>query len=468
MKLSSYYKLIGFHVLLGVGVFLYRPMALAFFLLTSLYFTYKIVFADKTLKTFYVLLACAYVVGSEVFLRMNGGTVFYEASKYLVIAFAALGLFSNGFSNKALIYVIYILLLIPGIYVAVSSLGFESDIRRAVAFNLSGPVCLGIAAIFCYKRTVPFKQLKAILIALLLPLVSMAVYLFLYTPDLQEVIRGTESNYAASGGFGPNQVATVLGIGIFVAATKFFMSKELMHHRLIDLFLLGLFGFRALVTFSRGGVITAMIMILFFLGLYYIKVNLKTKFKIKFSVVAFLMMVGLVWIVSSIQTSGFLDMRYANQDAAGREKADVTTGRIDLLAYELGSFMENPFLGIGVGKIKELRKDETGVEAASHNEMSRIIAEHGLFGVFAFLILLITPLVFRFNNRSNLFFYSFYIFWLLTINHSAMRIAAPAFIYALCLLHVTYEGRMIDGRPKTVDGRPKTEDPRAKNEEPRL
>ena len=147
-------------------------------------------------------------------------------------------------------------------------------------------------------------------------------------------------------------------------------------------------------------------------------------------------MVALVWVVSSIQTSGFLDKRYANQDAAGREKEDVTTGRIDLLAFEIGEFMEHPFLGIGVGKVKEERMSETGVEAASHSEMSRIIAEHGLLGVIAFLILLLTPLVYRLNNKTNLFFYSFYIFWLLTINHSAMRIAAPSFIYALSLLHM--------------------------------
>ncbi|WP_100615103.1 O-antigen ligase family protein [Confluentibacter citreus] len=453
MKLSLYYKLLIFHILLAMGIFLFKPLALAYFLFISVFFSYKIFMTSKKYKTFYVLVACAYIVGIEVFLRMNGGTFFYEACKYLVIIFILMGLFTNGFTNDALIYVLYILLLIPGIYVAVSSLGFESDIRRAVAFNLSGPVCLGIAAVYCYKRTIRFNQLKLILVAFLLPLVSMTAYLFLYTPNLQEVITGTGSNFAASGGFGPNQVATVLGIGIFVTASKFFMSKELIFHRLIDLFLLGLFGFRALVTFSRGGVITAMIMVLFFLGLYYVKVNFKTKFKIKFLVLVFLVMMGLVWIVSSIQTSGFLDMRYANQDAAGREKEDITTGRVDLLTYELGAFMDNPFLGIGVGNIKELRKDETGVEAASHNEMSRIIAEHGLLGVFAFLILLITPLVFRFNNRSNLFFYSFYLFWFLTINHSAMRIAAPAFIYGLCLLNVTYEGKKIDNRRKTIDNR---------------
>ena len=332
-----------------------------------------------------------------------------------------------------------LLLLIPGVFVAVAEMGFETNIRKAIAFNLSGPICLGISAIFCYNRTVTFKQIKVIMTAILLPLISMATYLFFYTPNLQDVITNTDSSFAASGGFGPNQVATVLGIGIFVSAVRFFMFKGTLFYRLLDLFFLGVFGFRALVTFSRGGVLTAVIMILFFLGLYYLKVNLKTKFKIKFSMVIFLIMALFIWMISSVQTSGLLDKRYANEDAAGREKEDITTGRVDLIAFEFGEYIQNPFLGIGVGKVKEERFSETGVEAASHNEMSRIIAEHGLLGVFAFLILLITPLVFRLSNKSNLFFYSFYLFWLLTINHSAMRIAAPAFIYGLCLLNVTYK-----------------------------
>lgn len=448
MKLTLYYKLILFHVALAIMVFAFKPMALLYFLFTTVFFSYKIVKASKKYNSFYVLVACAYVVGIEVFLRMNGGTVFYEASKYLVILFSLIGLFSNGFSNRSLIYMVYILLLIPGIFVAVAEMGFETNIRKAIAFNLSGPVCLGIAAVFCYRRTVTMNQMKIILWAFLLPLVSITTYLFLYTPDLREVITGTGSNFATSGGFGPNQVATVLGIGIFVLAVRFFISKEGLWHKAFDLVLLALLGFRALATLSRGGVITAVIMIIAFLGLYYLKGNLKTKFKIKFLGLIFIGAIIFTWMVSSIQTSGYLDKRYANQDAAGREKEDVTTGRVDLFSQEFNEFLDHPFFGVGVGKIKEIRFNETGVVAASHNEMSRIMAEHGLMGILAFSILLFAPLVYRIGNRQNLFFFSFYFFWLLTINHSAMRIAAPGFVYALCLLNISYK---TPEKPKRIE-----------------
>jgi hypothetical protein len=237
MKLTLYYKLLIFHIVLAIGVYVFRPLALAYFLFITVFFSYKILMASKKYKTFYVLLACAYIVGVEVFLRMNGGTIFYEASKYLVIVFILMGLIYNSFTNQALIYVFYILLLIPGIFVAVSEMGFETDIRRAIAFNLSGPICLGITAVFCYKRTISLNQIKIILLAFLLPLVSTTVYLFLFAPNLQLAVTSTESNFLTSGGFGPNQVATVLGIGVFVLATRFFLSKAPFFHRIFDLVL---------------------------------------------------------------------------------------------------------------------------------------------------------------------------------------------------------------------------------------
>ncbi len=447
MKLETYYKLLVFHVVLAIGIFMFRPLALVYFLFITSFFSYKILMTPKKNKTLYVLFACAYMVGIEVFLRMNGGTFFYESIKYLVTLFCIMGIISNSFSNNSLIYLLYILLLVPGIFVAVTEMGFETNIRKAIAFNLSGPICLGIAAVFCYKRNVRFKHIKYILSAFLLPLVSMTVYLILFTPNLEVAIKGTGSNFMTSGGFGPNQVATVLGIGMFAMAVRFFMSQEKLFNRLIDLVLFGVLSYRALITFSRGGVITAIVMILFFICLYYLKANIKTRFKIKFTLLFFLISMFFIWMFSTMQTAGFIEKRYANEDALGREKQDLTTGRISLAAFEFNEFINNPFFGIGVGKVKEERFTETGIVAASHNEMSRIVAEHGLFGVFAFLILLITPLVFRLKNKSNLFFYSFYLFWLLTINHSAMRIAAPAFIYALSLLNITYEKTPIHRKP---------------------
>ncbi|MBB5269147.1 O-antigen ligase family protein [Algibacter amylolyticus] len=386
-----------------------------------------------------VLLACSYIVGAEVFIRMTGGNFLYEASKYLVIFFTLLGLFTIKLNRQPIPYIIYIFLLIPGILVAGLNATEQSSLRTDIAFNLSGPICLGIVSVFCYNKKISYNNLHKIMLYLALPLIAMTVYLFFYTPDIRETLRGTGSNFAASGGFGPNQVSTVLGIGMFVFTLRFFMQSPSLSLKIINGILLAAMSFRGIVTFSRGGILTALIMIGAFLFFYFKKVNVKAKFRISRLVIVFVSLGLIVWLFSSIQTSGLIDNRYANRDALGREKQDISTGRSDLISFELEEFYNNPILGVGVGKIKQLREQKAGILAASHNEMSRILSEHGLFGVAAFLVLLLTPLIFRFNNKSNVFFYSCYLFWFLTINHSAMRIAAPAFIYGLCLLDIQYK-----------------------------
>jgi O-antigen ligase len=168
----------------------------------------------------------------------------------------------------------------------------------------------------------------------------------------------------------------------------------------------------------------------------YSQANYKTKFKIGLIIVlSFVAGLG-VWGYSSLQTSGLINKRYANQDAKGREKKSQLTGRETLIASEMQMFWDNPILGVGVGRNKELREKETGIVSASHNEITRMLAEHGSFGLIDLIILLCTPIVLFLVNRQNILALSFLVFWLLTINHAAMRLAAPAFVYALSLLKV--------------------------------
>jgi hypothetical protein len=65
-----------------------------------------------------------------------------------------------------------------------------------------------------------------------------------------------------------------------------------------------------------------------------------------------------------------------------------------------------------------------------------MIAEHGSLGILGLMILFATPLVLYIDNKYNIYLLCFLIFWLLTINHAAMRLAAPAFLYSLALLKV--------------------------------
>ncbi|PKG51699.1 O-antigen ligase family protein [Olleya sp. 1-3] len=438
---NNYLKLLGIHILIGALIYLLRPLGNLYFVGVFFFFFIRIVNAKQQLKGFEIVKACAYILGAEVILRMTESGPFYEASKYLVIMFSVMGLFYNGFNKKATSYLLYIVLLIPAVYVSLYLLDVGVNIKKAIAFNLSGPVCLGVAALFCYGLRITKTQLESIINFAIFPLVSTLTYVILYNPNVAAVSTSTGSNFAASGGFGPNQMATVLGIGIFLMTVRFFYFSKTKVLRYLDLALVLLFAFRAIVTFSRGGVWTAILMIIAFIFVLYRTMDKANKNRMLLSVIIFLGIGVATWILSASQTNGMIEKRYANQNARGQEKSDVTTGRGDLFLEEFDEFIANPFFGVGVGRVKDLRFQKTGIHAASHNEMSRIIAEHGLLGVFAFSILLVVPLLFRIGNRSNVLFFSFYLFWLLTINHSAMRIAAPAFIYALSLLHI------IDDKP---------------------
>jgi hypothetical protein len=440
LKNSNYIKLIVLHILIGLAVYSLEVLSKVYILGIVLYFSNKILYSKPSQKALHVLIACSYVVGAEVFLRMTGGNFLYELSKYLVILFCLMGILTTRL-KQPIPFIVYIFLLIPGILVAGFNMTEQTAIRTAIAFNLSGPVCLGVVAIFCYKRKISYQNIHRVLLAMLLPLITTTIYLFVFTPSIRDIISGTGSNFAASGGFGPNQVSTVLGIGMFVLSVRFFMLSPSLFLKILNGLLLAAISYRAIVTFSRGGVITAIIMITVFVFYYFRKVNQKAKFRISRTVLLFVSMGLLIWLYTSFQTSGLIDMRYANKDALGREKSDISTGRADLVSFEIDEFLKNPVLGVGVGKIKELRQINEGIDAASHNEMSRILSEHGLFGMVAFLILLISPLLFRIRNKSNIFFFSCYFFWFLTINHSSMRIAAPAFIYGLCLLDIQFTSK---------------------------
>jgi O-antigen ligase len=431
---SSYIYLLALHAFLGVFIFILPFLSKIYTLIIVVFGIYYIVKTKN--RNNEALIMAAYIVSIEVFLRMTGGGFLNECGKYTILVFMFLGMIYSGFSKSAILYWIFLGLLIPGVILATLTFDLETDIRKAIAFNLSGPVCLGISAIYCYQRQISFDRLLGIITAFSLPLVSLVVYLFLYTPSVRAVVTGTQSNFETSGGFGPNQVATILGLGIFIFFVQLVLNSSSKLLQIVNTVFVLIFAFRGIVTFSRGGVLTAIMMVFIFLLVLYYQANVRTRPKIGLIIIlSFVAALG-VWGYSSLQTGGLINKRYANQDARGREKKSQLTGRETLIATEMQMFWDNPILGVGVGRNKEIREKETGIISASHNEITRMLAEHGSLGLIDLLILGFTPLVLFMANRQNIFALSFLVFWLLTINHAAMRLAAPAFVYALSLLKV--------------------------------
>ncbi|NNK88813.1 MAG: O-antigen ligase domain-containing protein [Flavobacteriaceae bacterium] len=331
------------------------------------------------------------------------------------------------------------MLLVPSIFVASTTLSFDANFRTNIAFVLSGPICLGMASLFCYGKRITPKEITSVLLYMVLPIIALTAYIYLYNPSIKDVLSNTMSNREASGGWGPNQVATALGLGIIILTMRVFLNSPTLLLKIVNSILLALMGYRAIVTFSRGGVFAAIITIAVFLFIFFLSSNYKQKSKIILMSLLLAFVLAGTWVISSQQTRGYIDLRYANKDHLGREKGDLTTGRKELFLKELEGFMQQPFLGIGSSRAKDQRIEIEGQGVTSHSEVSRTLAEHGILGIVVLLILIFKPLELTKYNSINYFFYAFLCFWFLTVNHSSMRIAAPAFVYALALLNVRYE-----------------------------
>lgn len=430
----TYTGIILLHIAFGVIIYLRSSLSVPYGL-AILSLGLLIILKTQNNKN-QVLYIAAYTVGSEVILRMTSGYIVYEVAKYSIIAYMLMSMYFSGFSKNSFPYWIFLIILIPGILLATVTLNLDTNIKKAIAFNISGPICLGVSALYCYQRRITIKELDNVMLCILCPIITTVTYMYLYAPSIKEVITGTDSNFETSGGFGPNQVATILGLGVFLIFTRLvFYSKE---KRIIitNIVLLLIVTFRGIVTFSRGGMICAAVMIILLIVVLFYVTKRSAKVKLIWTVAFSIFAFSLIWSYSSSQTNGFIDKRYANEDAAGRVKSSMLTGREEIMESEFAMFLENPLLGIGVGKAKENRMEAFGHIVASHNEITRMLAEHGALGVLGMIILIITPLALYINNRQNIYLLSFFTFWILTINHAAMRLAAPAFVYALSLLQV--------------------------------
>lgn len=421
------------HAGLGLLFLLMRPLARIF---VPVVLVYGLIYLIKTRnRNNEVLIICGYLAGADVFFRMTNGLIFSEEIKYSIILFMLIAIVFGNISNKGYWYIAYLVLLIPGIfYSGFNTLSYEAEFRKIIAFNLSGPVCAGICALYCIGKRVTYSQLSQILYWFLMPVISMLVYITFFQADIRMTFMDTTSNFAVSGGYGPNQVSVVLGVGMFILLYRYLFYSPVLWLKVLNIAILAYTIYRGLITFSRGGVLTALFgIIAFFLSLTLLGREKVRGYLLKSLGILGIVLLG-VWGYSNVVSNGLLVKRYYNQDAAGRDKEDELGGREELISYELMAFNESPFLGIGVGNNKFYREDASDIEAATHNEITRLMAEHGMFGIFAFAILFLVPLFNFWLVHRNAFALVFFIFWFLTINHNATRIAVPSFLYGLSVI----------------------------------
>lgn len=379
-----------------------------------------------------------YVAISDVPLRACGGAIIWEVGKIGIVFFLLLGLLveKKKLKKTPIEFLILFLLLIPGV---INTLSWSERIREDITFNLSGIVCLLVSVKYFNRRHISYHTLKSLFTYSILPVISLAMVLFYRTPDIDTIEFTSSANFAMSGGFGPNQVATILGYGWMIILLMICMKEKVIFSRILTYALMLFILYRSLFTFSRGGNLAAILALVAFVGVY--SFSRHKRVAISNSIITLLTFsILLMLVVNSINTlsGGMFENRLSGKDSSGQLQEDITSGRENIIELEYELFKNNP-MGVGVGGSSYYRMKLYHDEHASHNEFGRLLSEHGILGIIIILILIFSPISFIVKLRggeNKAYCLMFLVLCLASMMHSGCRTALPEFLYGLSFIYI--------------------------------
>ncbi len=377
----------------------------------------------------------AYIVGAEVLWRMTHANVFWEFGKYAISLILIVALLRVRVRRNRMLAIAYFGMLVPSILLTVLALSLEVG-RQQLSFNLSGPLALTLCVLFFSNIRLQREELHTAMFALLGPVVAIGTLAFYSTTTARDLHFFGDSNATTSGGFGPNQVSAMLGLGLLFSLLMLLERRASVRLQVSLLVLAVLLATQAALTFSRGGLTMA------FAGaaaaMFYLVRNSRTR--ITFVILAMLLFgIGKYVVVPRLEvfTAGKLGERYTDLDPSGRTL---------IAGFDLQLFVEHPLLGVGPGVAPALR-EEIGKQGAAHTEFTRLLAEHGLLGILAIVFLLILG-VRTVRGAATLqaraFVVAMLVWFTLFLLVNAMRLAAPAFVFGLAC-SIAYASRPLPG-----------------------
>jgi hypothetical protein len=371
-----------------------------------------------------VIGAVGYVAGAEALWRMTDAHVFWETGKYAVAALLVLALVRFRPGWRALMLPgLFVVLLVPGALVAIDHFGL-SGAREPVSFNLAGPLAIALSLAFFGQVRVGWARFRRQLWPVVLPIVATATAVLIGTVEAGSIRFDGESNFATSGGFSPNQVAAVLGFGVLVCAVLA-ATEPVRPLRWLECALGGMFFAQGLMTLSRGGI--ANVLVAGALALLVAVVGRsRDRGRTLLVVTVGLAAVVVIALLVDVVSGGGLRNRYEN---AG------LTNRDSIVRHDVELFSDEPVLGVGAGVARTMRPVGIRGEAA-HTEFTRLLAEHGVFGLaaLAILVVIVTSAFLRARpGKPRVLAAAFFGWATIQMGHSATRLALGAFAVGLAV-----------------------------------
>jgi hypothetical protein len=389
--------------------------------------------AGLTGRTTHVLFALAYIASCEVLWRMSQAHLVWEYAKYamVVLVFIALvaewRLQSEWRRIRTLAPIFLLVVLLPGAIITIFELGI-SNARDPLSFNLAGYLAMIMMALYFWKRPINQPTAFRLLMALLAPVVGITFLAIYYTArSLETLDFVAASNWITSGSYGPNQVSNMMGLGALVGTMLFILMPQARAARIFILVLTIIMLGQGLLTFSRGGIYSFVIALAFF-G-FHLMGNPRTRrrFIVLLTLFSVLLIVGIYPYLDNF-TGGVLSDRFSDLD---------TTGRLELAQIDMQAFASNPVAGVGVGQATQFHEEYFGFALSAHTEFTRLLAEHGMFGIIAILILGWMIWQRYKDNQQGLSraMTAAFAVWAISIMfHSAMRLASVSLIFSLALV----------------------------------
>ena len=213
------------------------------------------------------------------------------------------------------------------------------EARQQISFNLFGHLALALGLAFFTTQKIEKKETQKILRSLILPIIGISFLILISIQTADFIEFNPESNPVTSGGYGPNQVSAVLGLGALACWVLVLLLPKFNMDRLLLLGLSTGLLMQAIFTFSRGGVFNVLIAAPL-ATLWLIRGESKT-FR---AALLGVMMIGVIAYIFLPQlntvTGGALEMRYQDLD---------TTGRAEIVRLDLNIWFDHFFLGVGPG-----------------------------------------------------------------------------------------------------------------------
>jgi hypothetical protein len=372
-----------------------------------------------------VVCVIAYIGAAEVLWRISGASLLWEFGKYSICLIALVTLCRRPFITPNKLPIIYFALLIPSALLTALKSSEWGFLRDSLSFNLSGPLALCLSTLLLSGIRLNANELEKVLMMILGPMVSIAAICVSGTVNLSSDYEfGTNSNFDTSGGFGPNQVSSILGLGLLAGYHWTQRQKRFSIRWILGSLLVLWFAAQATLTFSRTGL---------WIGI--ITIALSSVYMLKGNQVPMLlgtaMVVGIFYfaVFKSLDTftGGKLSQRYAEKGFTRRE---------DIAHADLQLALRHPFIGVGVGLSGRERKQELGVHGIPHTEFTRLLSEHGLSGLLSLgaLVALLAASLKDAAPQERPWRTSFAAYGLLFMMVTGMRLAAPAMTMGLAML----------------------------------